>query len=205
MGGTFGDISDSIFDLGERFSGATAGVTGLGGAALVTAAGITAAGFAVGFAAKATAEWLDGMPDLIASLKDWEGARADLSRGPSGAEVVRRGGRQADRGVGTAAGGARGGGRPGHGVGDARRHRPAQHFAAARRDRRPVQFLHGRRRPPPGGLVTDQRRCCVGLRSTRRSRGGRGRVHGVESPIRCEGSTTRSARPMTRPERCSLP
>lgn len=73
MGGTFGDISDSIFDLGERFSGATAGVTGLGGAALVTAAGITAAGFAVGFAAKATAEWLDGMPDLIASLKDWEG------------------------------------------------------------------------------------------------------------------------------------
>jgi hypothetical protein len=73
MGGTFGDISDSIFDLGERFSGATAGVTGLGGAALVTAAGITAAGFAVGFAAKATAEWLDGMPDLIASLKDWSG------------------------------------------------------------------------------------------------------------------------------------
>jgi hypothetical protein len=73
MGGTFGDISDSIFDLGERFSGATAGVTGLGGAALVTAAGITAAGFAVGFAAKATAEWLDGMPDLIASLKNWEG------------------------------------------------------------------------------------------------------------------------------------
>jgi hypothetical protein len=73
MGGTFGDISDSIFDLGERFSGATAGVTGLGGAALVTAAGITAAGFAVAFAAKATAEWLDGMPDLIASLKDWSG------------------------------------------------------------------------------------------------------------------------------------
>jgi hypothetical protein len=77
MGGTFGDISDSIFDLGERFSGATAGVTGLGGAALVTAAGITAAGFAVGFAAKATAEWLDGMPDLIASS---EGLVEGLSR-----------------------------------------------------------------------------------------------------------------------------
>ena len=94
MGGTFGDISDSIFDLGERFSGATAGVTGLGGAALVTAAGITAAGFAVGFAAKATAEWLDGMPDLIASLKDWEGLEP-IS--PADLQALKSYGKEADK------------------------------------------------------------------------------------------------------------
>jgi hypothetical protein len=73
MGGTFGDISDSIFDLGERLSGIATGASGLTTVMAGTAAGVTALGFAAAFAGKATHEWLLTLPGTIQSLKEWEG------------------------------------------------------------------------------------------------------------------------------------
>jgi hypothetical protein len=73
MGGAFGDISDSLFDLGERFGQVSGSMGGLAGAATLTAGGITAVGFAVGFAWNAAREWMEGIPALIADLREWQG------------------------------------------------------------------------------------------------------------------------------------
>ena len=73
MGGTFGDISDSVFDLGERLGGLANGMGGVQGAAVALGAGLTATAFALTFAAKSTLEWMDTIPVVLASLKEWEG------------------------------------------------------------------------------------------------------------------------------------
>lgn len=53
MGGAFGDISDSLFDLGERFGQVTNNFSGWQRTAAMSAAGATAVGFALTFAAGA--------------------------------------------------------------------------------------------------------------------------------------------------------
>ena len=57
IGGPLADISDSIFDLGERMAGITAGASGLVGVLGGLGAAATAGAFAVSFAAKAVVEF----------------------------------------------------------------------------------------------------------------------------------------------------
>jgi hypothetical protein len=70
MGGAFGDVSDSVLDLGERVFELSGSIGGVAGAATLAGGSIGALALGMGFAANAAMEWLDTSDDLKATLED---------------------------------------------------------------------------------------------------------------------------------------
>jgi len=73
FGGVAADISDSILDLGSRFSDLGSDLGGAQGAAVAFGGAIAAGALAVGFAATALVEFMADIDDTIAALEQFQG------------------------------------------------------------------------------------------------------------------------------------
>lgn len=73
FGGVAADISDSILDLGTRFSELGSELGGAQGAAVAFGGAIAAGALAVGFAATALVEFMSDIDDTIAALEQFQG------------------------------------------------------------------------------------------------------------------------------------
>lgn len=69
MGGVFGDISDSIIDLGGRFAELSGSLGGTKGAIVGLAGGFAAVSAGAAFGLHAIMEWMDGVDELRDRLK----------------------------------------------------------------------------------------------------------------------------------------
>jgi hypothetical protein len=73
LGGTFGDISDSILDLGSRFGELSGKIGGAGGAMVAAGGAFTAGAFAIGFAGAALVEFMSDAEETIEALEGFAG------------------------------------------------------------------------------------------------------------------------------------
>lgn len=73
LGGTFGDISDSILDLGSRFGELSERIGGAGGAMVLAGGAFTAGAFAIGFAGAALVEFMSDAEETIEALEGFAG------------------------------------------------------------------------------------------------------------------------------------
>lgn len=69
MGGVFGDISDSVLDLGDRMAGVADDMGGLAGGATLAAGAVGALTAATVFGLGAMLEWMDSIDDVRESLE----------------------------------------------------------------------------------------------------------------------------------------